>query len=164
MDRIDRGFTLIELMIVVAVMGILAVIALPMYRDYVLRANRAVAKAAIMTIVAKQENWYNDRKAYATALGPNLLTGYGAATVWIRREGSVDTSLRSDSIYSLRLAAYTAATVANCTVSGSATSTQWAIQATPVNSQTRDTPCSSLCYGSLGDKGVSGSAGDCWDR
>ena len=44
----QQGFTLIELVIVVAIVGILSSIALPLYRDYVVRANRTEAKTALL--------------------------------------------------------------------------------------------------------------------
>lgn len=167
-----NGFSLIELMIVVTIIGILMGIALPSYQQYVYRSNRALAKTAIMKISSQQENFYNDRKAYATALtqfnvGTSVIN-YPANTVYLQHDGSFNSTNSGGSIYSLTLGAYTAATVANCTVSGTATTLQYAIKATPVNTQAKDKSCQSLCYGSPGDKGavnlLGASSPDCWAR
>ncbi len=53
-----RGMTLIELLIVVALVGILTMVAVPSYRDYTLRAHRNEARIALLRIHADQERFY----------------------------------------------------------------------------------------------------------
>jgi len=64
--KINKGFTLIELMIVVAVIGILAGIAYPSYQDYIIRAKRGDAKAAILTVQLAQEKYRANNTTYGT--------------------------------------------------------------------------------------------------
>lgn len=66
--RSVAGFTLIELMIVVAVIGILAAIAMPSYRDYVRRGNRAEAQAALMDLAQREQQYFLDARSYANSL------------------------------------------------------------------------------------------------
>jgi type IV pilus assembly protein PilE len=60
------GITLLELMIVVVVIGILGMIALPSYRQFVMRAQRAEAKAALLQLQANQERFYLANRTYGT--------------------------------------------------------------------------------------------------
>jgi type IV pilus assembly protein PilE len=66
-NRQDRaaGFTLIEMMIVVAIIGILAAIALPSYRNYVLRGKIVDATNTLSAMRAKMEQFYQDNRSYS---------------------------------------------------------------------------------------------------
>lgn len=61
--RQQRGFSLIELMVVVGVIGLLAAIAVPMYNSYLIKANRSAVQAFMVEIGTKEEEFFN--KAYS---------------------------------------------------------------------------------------------------
>jgi type IV pilus assembly protein PilE len=73
----NRGFTLIELMIVVAVVAILATVAFPSYTQYVVRANRSAAQSFMLDVASRAEQFRLDARLYPTAIG----TGAGELNV-----------------------------------------------------------------------------------
>src|SRR4029450_7655918 len=66
--RCAHGFSLTELMITLAIIATLASIALPSYRNYVIRSHRGDATQALLRIAAQQEKYYIQNNSYASTL------------------------------------------------------------------------------------------------
>ena len=140
--RGSAGFTLMELMIVLVIVGILLAVALPSYQESMRKGRRADAKAALMDAANRQERHMLDRNTYTTDLED---IGLGAGTV-----------LSEDGHYSITAAACAADTIALCYV----------ITATPVagGAQAGDARCATFTLDSTGAKDATGTApaGECW--
>ncbi|HEX2518076.1 MAG TPA: type IV pilin protein [Castellaniella sp.] len=133
-----RGFTLIELMITVAVIAILAAIAVPSYYQYTLRSNRSAAESFMQEVAGAQERYMVDSRQFAG----NLSTlGY-----------TVPNTVAPN--YKVDLA--TTGSVSGGTPPG------YTITATPINSQVRDTGCATLILNDDGNKTTSTGATNCW--
>jgi type IV pilus assembly protein PilE len=73
-QRKTGGFTLIEMMITVAIIGILTAIALPSYRNYVIRGKLVAGTNALATMRASMEQYYQDNRTYMSVSASSTVT------------------------------------------------------------------------------------------
>lgn len=138
----SRGFTLIELMIVVAIVAALMVIVMPAYLGNAKKARRAEAKAALTGLTIAMERYYMEQSP-STYVGASL--GNDPNDIF-PSQIPLDAANKT---YSLRI------------VSPSATG--YSVTATPINNQVGD-DCGTLGITSLGVKSATGgSVADCWN-
>ncbi|WP_028311357.1 type IV pilin protein [Derxia gummosa] len=138
----QRGFTLIEIMTVVAIVGILAAIAIPNYTEYVHRANRAEARSTLMSAASWMEHRFGETNSYV------LTTA--ASTLFSQRFGNVPSQGR---------ARYTVSVTAS-------TATSYTLTAAPTGSMASDA-CGSFTIDNYGVRGLSGASRgvtDCWGK
>ena len=131
-----RGFTLIEVMIVVAVVAILAAIALPSYQDSVRKSRRAQAKTDMLELVQVLERTYTTDRSYAR------YSTLDAPLNQSPRDGAARYSIAISNV----------------------SATTYTLTATPQGAQANDTRCGTLTINQMGVKTISGSAtvADCW--
>jgi type IV pilus assembly protein PilE len=72
MNNGQRGFTLVELMIALAIIAVLSAVAIPFYKQYVYQARRAEAQTALMGIAMDETEYYQDNYTYSSLTLPTL--------------------------------------------------------------------------------------------
>jgi len=139
--RTTKGFTLLELMIVVALVAILATLAYASYTNYVFRVHRADGREMLMRVAAAQERFFTNQNVYSSSVTAAAPAGLGFS------------SAASEKGY------YNVAIVLTNGGQG------YTLQGAPQNSQATDA-CGQLTITNTGQKGPVGppynSNGDCW--
>jgi type IV pilus assembly protein PilE len=137
--RLSAGFTLIELMITVAIIGILVSIAYPSYQDSIMKSRRVDAQGALMGFANAMERFYTVNNTYPAA---------GTAGIY----AATSPVSGGTAYYNLSIDASTAST--------------YILNATPIVGGPQDTDkCGTLTFNQAGVKGFGGSgmtSADCW--
>ena len=133
-----KGFTLIEVMIVIAIIGILVAIAVPSYSAYLKDGRRADAVVMLLEVAGEQERFKAENNSYAANMAS---LGYGT--------GTQNSFASPDGHYTVSVSAQTANT--------------YTLTAAPVTGGAQDGDvCGSFSVTSTGGKSVTGTGTKCW--
>ncbi len=145
----NKGFTLIEMMIAVAILAIITAVAVPSYVDQVRKGKRADAKVELMKIAQMQESYFVQNLSYAR----DLTTGAGGLGL-----GATVESEGGD--YQITVIP----TPAGCSGTTATPCTGYNLTATPQGGQANDSDCMNFTLSNTGQKDVSvaGHAQKCW--
>lgn len=145
-QRNVRGFSLIELMVVLVTVAILAAIGYPSYASYITKSRRQAGKNVIYQIADRQEQFFLDNRAYAANLSS---MGYAADTIGVDQDGQITDSADADRSYVVDLT--------------NTSATTYTVRITPQLVQaTNDTYCMTLTLTHAGVRDQTGTGDNCW--
>ena len=142
----QRGITLLELMVVVAIVAILSSFAYPSYMRYVTNSKRTAATSTLLQVADRQQQFFMDNKSYANDM---TALGFAANPLVIADDGTDTVAGDPDAVYSISLSNLTATT--------------YTVTAAPVHKQLeRDTKCGSMIIDQAGARSTSTGDDSCW--
>jgi len=142
----QRGVSLLELMIVVAIVTMIAAFAYPSYSRYVVNTKRTAATTTLLQIADRQQQFFMDNKSYTGNL-TNL--GFASDPLYVSDDGSWVAAGDADAVYIFSLVNVAATT--------------YTALAAPLGEQlSRDTHCGTLTLNQAGVKDALAGGNDCW--
>ena len=153
---VTGGFTLVELMIVVAIIGIIGAIAYPSYQRYVRESNRSVAHTELSELAARQERFFSNNNTYG-ALASEATADCTTVAMPVDGGGNFITD---PPYYAITITLPSTPAWTGCNATGSH-ATQYTLTATalPGTPQASDAGCTTMTLTSTGTKGPTD---DCW--
>lgn len=142
----QRGVTLLELMIVVAIIAMIAAFAYPSYTQYIVNAKRTAATSTLLQIADRQQQFFMDNKRYTADLTD---LGLAANPLFISDDGNSVPAGDADAVYLLAVANVTPVTYT-------------AIAAPLAQQLARDTKCGTLTLTQTGAKDALAGGDKCW--
>lgn len=143
MKRQMKGFSLIELVVAMAIIAILAAIAVPSYTEYTQRSKRMDAISMLSQLSQAMERFYSVNYTYEGAASGGNDTGAPASTTF----GFTQSPANGTAAYNLTISA--------------ATESSFSVRATPIGAQAND-GCGTLTLSSTGTRTDNGGTKECW--
>lgn len=156
-----RSSALLNLLIAILLIALATAVALPSFRNYVLKSNREIAKAALEEVLDQERAYYAKNQRY----GELQALGYSGTAVYVSANGSVSEGASSSSIYRLSILPNGSDLKTFCAMDSAPAENELVLSAQPIQSQLADTDCGSLCLTSNSTRGASGPNGaqQCWN-
>ncbi len=132
MTSLNKGFSLLEMLVVITIIGIVVTFALPSYSQHIAKARRITAEAALMQLAGQMESYYMQHHSYEGATLEKLNTP----------------ELIAENNYRLTIL--------------SATISTFDLAAIPQKQQAKNDRCGELTFNSVGKKGATINTSECW--